>query len=410
MKNILPSILAILLIILNSYSQSGSPLVLVESVPEETILGIPETQRTLPVWLDMIQSAKRSIDVEIFYMSTEDGGPLNEVIEAIKFASARGVRIRIIADAKMFRTYPEPLTSLDALPNAEVRTISTFDSLGGVMHAKYFVVDKRDIFVGSQNMDWRAIEHIHELGVRLKDAKIAATVVSLFELDWQLAKQPVSHASEILQSMANDSITAARQELQFTDPGGQQTNLSIVFSPEGVLLPGMSWDEPRIIQLIDSAKQTIRIQLLTYKTVSHKHLYSRLDNAVRSAAARGVKVQMIVSDWNTRKPDIDYLKSLQTVPNIEIKISTLPQWSGGFIPYARVEHCKYMAVDNRTVWIGTNNWGYSYFYLSRNLGFILHSDYYNHLVRKIFEKDWSGPYCLPLDICKTYAPPHVGIE
>ena len=37
---------------------------------------------------------------------------------------------------------------------------------GGVQHAKFFIVDGEEVFLGSQNFDWRALKHIHELGVR----------------------------------------------------------------------------------------------------------------------------------------------------------------------------------------------------------------------------------------------------
>ncbi len=55
---------------------------------------------------------------------------------------------------------------------------------GGVMHAKYFIVDSENLFVGSQNMDWRALIHIHELGVRVKNKYLANTFQEVFEFDW----------------------------------------------------------------------------------------------------------------------------------------------------------------------------------------------------------------------------------
>ena len=116
---------------------------------------------------------------------------------------------------------------------------------------------------------------------------------------------------------------------------------------------------------------------------------------------------MILSNWNTRQPGIQYLKSLQVVPNIEIRISTIPQWSGGFVPFARVEHCKYLVVDSSLVWLGTSNWSYSYFNSSRNLGLVLESPVTNHLVHRIFLKSWDSEYCKTLDVCREYMAPDV---
>ncbi|MFS6776904.1 phospholipase D family protein, partial [Staphylococcus aureus] len=55
---------------------------------------------------------------------------------------------------------------------------------------KYMVVDGTSVFVGSQNWDWRALEQIHEIGVRITDGRIARTFDATFDFDWQLADHP----------------------------------------------------------------------------------------------------------------------------------------------------------------------------------------------------------------------------
>jgi phosphatidylserine/phosphatidylglycerophosphate/cardiolipin synthase-like enzyme len=173
------------------------------------------------------------------------------------------------------------------------------------------------------------------------------------------------------------------------------------------MYPEMAWDETEIVRLIDSAKTRVEVQLLSYNPVSRGHFFDVIDNAIRRAAARGVQVRMILSNWNTRQPGIQYLKSLQVVPNIEIRISTIPQWSGGFVAFARVEHCKYLVVDSSLVWLGTSNWSYSYFNSSRNLGLVLESPVTNYLVHRIFLKSWDSEYCKTLDVCREYMAPDV---
>ena len=53
--------------------------------------------------------------------------------------------------------------------------------------------------------------------------------------------------------------------------------------------------------------------------------------AVCDAAVRGVKVKLLVSHWNTEAPAIAYLKSLAILPNVEIRVVTLPRAAAGFI-------------------------------------------------------------------------------
>jgi phosphatidylserine/phosphatidylglycerophosphate/cardiolipin synthase-like enzyme len=128
---------------------------------------------------------------------------------------------------------------------------------------------------------------------------------------------------------------------------------------------------------------------------------------LRSAALRGVQVKLLVSDWNKREPGIDYLKSLQVLPNVEVKLSTIPQHSEGFIPFARVEHCKFMVVDASLTWIGTSNWAKNYFYTSRNLGLVIKGESINSIVQKIFLKSWNSEYAYLVDPSVEYEVPRI---
>ena len=99
-----------------------------------------------------------------------------------------------------------------------------------------------------------------------------------------------------------------------------------------------------------------------------------IDNAVRSAANRGVKIKLMVSNWNLEQPAQAYLKSLAMLPNVEIRIVTLPVAASGFIPFARVIHSKTMVIDNQIAWVGTSNWAGGYMDLSRNLEIVMRNE------------------------------------
>jgi phosphatidylserine/phosphatidylglycerophosphate/cardiolipin synthase-like enzyme len=397
----------VFLLISNAPGQLPEQIQLVESIPVQTTLGLPETARTFPVWYRMISAAEKSIDMEIFYLSDKAGTALDTIVQAMITAAGRGVQIRIIADDRMAKTYPETLDSLNNFPNIIVHRISLYDNRGGVMHAKYFIVDDREVFIGSQNMDWRALEHIHELGIRVMNTRLAMLVKQIFELDWQISGEADQTAPLSLPVLPEGMMINRSDPLRFQSESGEEVLLYPTFSSPFVMYPGMDWDQTEIVRLIDSAKTRAEIQLLSYSPVSRGHFFGVIDNAIREAAARGVQVHMILSNWNTRQPDIQYLKSLQVVPNIEIRISTIPQWSGGFIPFARVEHCKYLVVDSSLVWLGTSNWSYSYFNSSRNLGTVLQGEVTNNLVHRIFLKSWDSGYCKTLDVCRDYVAPDV---
>ena len=119
---------------------------------------------------------------------------------------------------------------------------------------------------------------------------------------------------------------------------------------------------------------------------------------------RGVKVQLIVADWNLEKPAVDHLKSLALLPNVEIGVVSIPEAAGGHIPFARVTHSKYMTLDGGVLWLGTSNWSEDYFTESRNVEIIARDPDLAAKADAIFVRLWSSRYCAKLDPARTYLP------
>ncbi|MBI5019927.1 MAG: hypothetical protein HZB59_00670 [Ignavibacteriales bacterium] len=381
-------------------SQSNDYIELVESYPIETTLDDTSIRNTPDVWMEMIKGAKQSLDIEQFYISTQAGEPLDAIIKEIIAASERGVRVRVIADSRMYRTYPETIDLLKKQKNISARIIDFGKIAGGIQHAKYFIVDNEEIFLGSQNFDWRALKHIHELGVRVRNKELAKIFGDVFEIDWNLSD---TSRTKIL----SKSITNKKYSRPITLIGQVNDTISLIptMSPISAIPDSTLWDENWITKMIDLAKNEILCQFLTYSPLTRdKKYYAVLDDALRRAAVRGVKVKIIVSDWSKDHPTIDHLKSLSMVPNIEIKFSSIPEWSGGYIPFARVDHCKYLVVDSAQCWIGTSNWEKSYFYTSRNLGLCISNNSIAQKVRNIFQLSWNSHYIELIKLDIEYSP------
>jgi phosphatidylserine/phosphatidylglycerophosphate/cardiolipin synthase-like enzyme len=268
------------------------------------------------------------------------------------------------------------------------------------MHAKYFIVDGEDVYVGSQNFDWRALKHIYELGVRIIDRRAAAVFADVFEMDWTLSGSENNRIE----------IPRKRYPTPYVLTGGEDPlKYWPTFSPTGRIPDESLWDEKQLVNLIDSAQADVYVHVLTYSPVASKNgYYAVLDNALRRAATRGVQVHVMCADWSKRKPTIDYLKSLGVIPNIEVKLSTIPEWSGGFIPYARVDHSKFLVVDDRWSWIGTSNWEKSYFHNARNVGLVVENKSINKILKKIYLKNWNSSYSYLLKPEIEYTPPKIG--
>jgi phosphatidylserine/phosphatidylglycerophosphate/cardiolipin synthase-like enzyme len=187
MKKSLLILLLVCPLLLRAQTSPFADIEIVESIPIGTTLDNPDIRNAHEVWLEMIGHAQKALDIEQFYISNEPGKLLEDVLSAIYQAASRGVKVRIIVDARMYKTYPGSVDSLGRCHNIETRRIDFGAAGGGIQHAKYFIVDGNEVFMGSQNFDWRALEHIHELGLRIKQQKIAQTYSDVFELDWQIA-------------------------------------------------------------------------------------------------------------------------------------------------------------------------------------------------------------------------------
>jgi len=387
------------------------PIQLVESRPIEYALGDPALPSTLGTWMKLIEGARRSLDIEQFYLSTWPHEPMDDVLGALGAAVKRGVRVRLLLDAGMYRTYPRVADSLARQPGFAVRLVDFRRIAGGVQHAKFFLVDGETAFLGSQNFDWRALKHIHELGVRIRDRRVTADFLRVFELDWAMGT-PVGQTPDTTRVAVAAQVPHAPGALPYriVQAPGDTVLLWPSWSPRRFIPDTTLWDLDLIVRTLDRAQHEVVLQLLSYSLGDRRLRDESLDQALRRAAARGTKVRLIISDWETGSSGLKALQALTRVPGIEVKLSTVPEWSGGYIPFGRVEHCKYVVADTLWTWVGTSNWSPDYFHSSRNLAVTMRNRPIARDARAIFETSWRAPGAAPLAPDSTYAPKVRGEE
>ncbi|HME90931.1 MAG TPA: phospholipase D-like domain-containing protein [Myxococcaceae bacterium] len=381
----------------------AAPVQLVESSPIETNLDHADIADAKDVWLQMIGRATSSLDFAEFYASNERGSRLEPVIQAIEAAADRGVAVRFLAEDKFYATYPQTLDRLAGHQGIQVRRYRVAELMGGVLHAKYFIADGGEAFLGSQNFDWRSLEHIQELGVTVRVRSVVNALSDVFETDWALAGG-ADRDTRVRAHLNENRFPTVVEEL------GGPLRITPAFSPRGWLPDESLWDLPRLVEMIDSARGSIRVQLLTYRArdESGSVVFPELESALRRAADRGVAVELLAADWSKRKGIIEGLQKLHAPPRITVKLVTIPQWSGGRIPFARVIHAQYLVVDSERCWIGTSNWEKDYFLKSRNVGVIIESAAFAGRLARFFDDDWKSSYAVVIDPNAKYEPPHYG--
>lgn len=375
---------------------------LVQTAPVGTSLHSDDLRDPATVWSEMFDNAKTEIVIGQFYAVNKPGSVFDKVVERLAAAGKRGVKIRFLLEQKGLGLSEKPtLDQLRAIPNLELRILDFSKLTGnGIIHAKYMVVDGATAFIGSQNFDWRAFEHIHETGLRITDPKLVGQVLAVFNQDWRA--QALTEQGAAVPAL--NAITAAPNYRQET---------FLLASPNRYNPAGIGDSESGLPALLADAKSEVRIQLLDYAPLSYgpkgtRPYYAVIDNAVRAAANRGVKIKLMVSNWNMEQPAQAYLKSLAMLPNVEIRVVTIPVAPGGFIPFARVIHSKTMVIDNEIAWVGTSNWSGGYMDLSRNMEVVMRNEKMAQRLAATQEQIWSSQYAQALDINKQYPKPVKG--
>jgi phosphatidylserine/phosphatidylglycerophosphate/cardiolipin synthase-like enzyme len=396
---------------------------LVQTAPVETTLHSDDLRDPVTVWSELFDNAKTEIAIGQFYAASKPGAPFERVIERLEAAGKRGVKIRFLLDQKgIGLSEAATLERIKAIPNLEFRVLDYNKLTGnGIIHAKYLIVDRATAFVGSQNFDWRSFTHIHETGLRITEPKIVGGIQAIFEQDWA-AQAALAQGRSVTPLQAKGAVLASAAPLATVAPALAAPAAS-ASAPEAVLLsspaafnpPGVLDSELTLPALLADAKEEVRVQLLDYAPLSYgpkgtRPYYAVIDNAVRAAANRGVKIKLMVSNWNLETPAQAYLKSLALLPNVEIRVVTLPKASTGFIPFARVIHSKTMVIDNKLAWVGTSNWSGGYFDLSRNIEVVMRNEQMAKRLAALHEQTWSSQYAQPLDVNRNYPKPSKGKE
>jgi phosphatidylserine/phosphatidylglycerophosphate/cardiolipin synthase-like enzyme len=357
----------------------------VQSFPIETSLQVRGIAQTQQVWLDIVNSATQTLDIEQYYINNQAGQSLAPVIDAIKAAAARGVQIRVILDSAFLKSSADEANDLLGVNGVEVRQV---DFSPGIMHAKYMVADGVNAYTGSANMDWLALSHIHEMGVHTVDATVGSELESIFNTDWP-------NATKLSGSAVLPTFSLARF-IPFMSFATGLPGIGVVASPKSANPMDIPDSLSAVTDMIGDASQSLDVQVYEYSTTpysGHGSPWTALDDAIRAAANRGVKVRLMVDATVMNSHSKTALQALAKLSNIQIRTITIPQWSGGPLKYARLIHSKYLVVDGGTsAWIGSENWIDSYFLNTRNVGILIQDPTVAAQAEQVYQSVWGSAY------------------
>ncbi|TYJ30088.1 hypothetical protein E1A91_A06G110600v1 [Gossypium mustelinum] len=383
------------------------------------------------------------------------------VYTALENAADRDVDIRLIQHSGVYPDYtkePSGLASRRANVKSATLLLDKWFSTG-VAHAKVWISDNRDVYIGSANNDWKSLTQIKEVGIYLVGCpKVARKVGLYFHNLWRLAHLNVSAFTT--------TILDPKWQIQRRVPCWSHFIESdmrctprlprFVEIPYVTSYPKLS--DPKILKLIidapgygyissvpqssylsfappelDTIKSvgdggTVRISTMewlgqsqhTKKTVYWSSLSSAISEVIFSKHA---KVKVLVAYWANfiEKTEL-YLKSLpytnvlcysskqnRCSGSVEIKYHKVPGYNltgpaihkrkrtGNIYPgYTRVNHGKYAVSDVRAH-ISTSNLVWDYFYTTAGVSFGTYNPAIISQLQEIFEADWNSPYAAPIE-------------
>ena len=411
-------------------SSSSSPIAkckfaLTESIPVGlTYNSGPIFNSTFDELTSLVENANSTLDIAAFYftllgtdiMPEPDESSINgqkllrSIIEAVK----RGIKTRITVNADDKMSSSEDLNQLKAA-GAEIRSLNFTRLLqAGVLHTKFVIADHSDFYIGSANMDWRALTQVKEVGVTLRNCSVVATdLLKIFEVYWTLGKEDSQLPDHWPPGLSTDINAETPVTIRLRNTESQ---VFLSSSPPAFNPKGRTNDIDALLTVINRADNFINIAVMDYFPT---YLYSKkqvywpvIDDALRTAAVeRGVHVRVMASKWShTRKSLHAYLRSLSALKgltsggSIDTRLFIVPSTADQKkIPFSRVNHNKYMVTDKDAL-IGTSNWSADYFVNTAGVSFVSqetnHTCFRDHSLREslsqLFDRDWSSGYTIPV--------------
>ncbi len=156
-----------------------TPLLTPDTVPAE-----PSQGQYLTHMLKLIQSAQKTLYVQLQYIESSNGkGDYETLLEAVAARAAAGVDVRLIESLEYGEAWGEKMKAAGVDLTANIR-------LQPNVHNKGFVVDSKTVVVSSQNFSPEGIRQNRDAGLILESAPIAAYFEQIFLSDWETKAKP----------------------------------------------------------------------------------------------------------------------------------------------------------------------------------------------------------------------------
>ncbi|XP_038150418.1 5'-3' exonuclease PLD4 [Cyprinodon tularosa] len=399
-------------------------MALVESIPlylkykDNATFGIPLEQ----VWKDLLSIASHRVEVVSFYwtltgddinVNSSTDVPGRDILQGLGELPSRNISVRVVTSVPTIKSNSTDLKILKQ-KGVQVRRVDCGRLTAGVLHTKFWIVDMKHVFIGSANMDWRALTQVKELGVVVYNcSSLAMDLHKIFQSYWVMG-EPNSSLPQPWPAKYSTNIN--KQHPLLVKEDNISSSLYIACSPPSFCPQSRTQDLEAILSSISDAEKFVDVAVMEYFPTTRfekPHIYwPFIDDAIKVAAfERKVKIRMLISCGRDSDPAmLPFLQSLASMDypphhiSIQIKLYIVPVGNQSDIPYARVNHNKYMVTD-KVAYIGTSNWAGDYFLTTAGVSLVIsqnsaHSGWnsktLHNQLKDVFNRDWHSEYAVNL--------------
>lgn len=252
-----------------------------------------------------IGRARLSVDLAIYELN------LWSVRDALLDAHQRGLQVRVVTDSSSLDS-----EELQALKEAGIPVLG--DRRESLMHNKFLVIDRREVWTGSMNFTTSDGYHNHNNLVRLRSDKAAQDYTAEFE-------------EMFVDDLFGQDVRANTPYPAFEENG---VPLEVLFSPDD----GVS---RRLTGLIAEARQSIEFLAFSFTS-------DELTQAILQRSADGVNVRGVMDEGQVRS-NINTQFDVFRRAGVDVRLDANPDKM----------HHKVFIIDNQIVVTGSYNFSAS---------------------------------------------------
>lgn len=427
----------------------------VESIPPELFEYDPdkyseykEKLDTTKAWLEIIKNAEEEICIAQYYVTLLCKIPSNDFPEEImsrcdngksiydaliEAAEVRHIKVRLLIDYPNFGDQEDAL-SLQS-HGIELKWIKFKELFSGVMHSKVLISDNKRGYVGSANMDWRALSTIKEAGIFIRNTNsnntptIIKDLQTIFEIYWSLGQTNPNNAAPIIPKTWPTQLAALSnkasplninvhqdndtKETKIEKTESSTSQIHIGISPPQLHALGRDWDINNILSVINetindpSPNKYIYLEAMDYIPMmvysSPQTIWPAIDNALRHAAKAGVSVYLTINPANRAYDNNRYYKMLSDA-GINVGIFCVPYNIENFPDewdHINLTHSKIISTKHKAI-ITTSNYSGDYFESTAGVSVVVNDTNLVDQLHKIAYRNIKSRFYYPFPIFESY--------